>query len=82
MPSPRSVYVDTDPALVELIPSDLWSLPYLSFPGILAAATRVNPVRVGEICAAFQATTPSVSSISATPNPSLKISAPTITPYD
>ncbi|POS85172.1 hypothetical protein EPUL_001660 [Erysiphe pulchra] len=46
--------MDTDPALVELIPSHLWSLPYLRLLGILTAATRINSVRVGEVCAASQ----------------------------
>ncbi|RKF59497.1 hypothetical protein OnM2_059076 [Erysiphe neolycopersici] len=69
--------MDTDP--IELISSDLWSLPYLKLPGILAAATRVNPVRVGEVCATSKETsfrTP-VTTLSA-----LRISAPNITAYD
>ncbi|POS87412.1 hypothetical protein EPUL_001147 [Erysiphe pulchra] len=76
-------YMDTHPTLIELIPSDLWSIPYLSLPGILAAATRINPVRVSEVCAA----TPSIQSmsvpaISSTNVPLFRATAPAITPYD
>ncbi|RKF55236.1 hypothetical protein GcC1_205022 [Golovinomyces cichoracearum] len=82
--SHKSQSKDPDPILIELIPSDLWSLPYLSFPGILAAATRANPIRVGEICAAAQTmpTVPPASSPPISSFPSLKISAPHITAYD
>lgn len=76
-------YMDTDPVLVELIPSDLWSPTYLRLPGILAAATRVNPVRVGEVCAAsneISQDTPSRTPV--TTLPAMRISAPSITAYD
>ena len=38
-----------------LIPSNLWSIAYLSIPNILEAASQVNPERVGEL---FQAASP------------------------
>ncbi|RKF77379.1 hypothetical protein GcC1_064023 [Golovinomyces cichoracearum] len=84
MSSHKSQYEDPDPILIELIPYDLWSLPYLSFLGILAATTRANPICVGEICATAQ-TTPTVPPASSPPISSflsLKISALQITAYD
>ncbi|KAI0993104.1 hypothetical protein K3495_g15080 [Podosphaera aphanis] len=48
--------MDTDS--IPLLPADLWSVPYFQMPGILAAATLVDPVRVGEI---FSASAPVVS---------------------
>ncbi|POS82157.1 hypothetical protein EPUL_006606, partial [Erysiphe pulchra] len=74
-------YMDTDPTLIELIPSDLWSIPYLSLPDILTAATRINPVRVGEVFATPQLT-PQSSSVPATSStglPVFRVSAPVIT---
>lgn len=76
-------YMDTDPSLVELIPSDLWSLPYLQLPGILPAATRVNPVRVGEVCsAAHNISLPSPNQEPQVSIPRIRTSAPPIQPYD
>ncbi|POS85282.1 hypothetical protein EPUL_003087 [Erysiphe pulchra] len=76
-------YMDTEPTLIELIPSDFWSIPYLSLPGILVAATHINPVRVGEVCAANQSTqSMSVPAISSTSIPVFRATAPAITPYD
>lgn len=76
-------YMDTDPILVELIPSDLWSLTYLQLPGILPAATRVNPVRVGEVCSAAQAPTlPVNNQATQALLPRIRVSAPPIQPYD
>ncbi|KHJ31988.1 hypothetical protein EV44_g3784 [Erysiphe necator] len=79
--------MNTDPALVELIPSDRWSLPYLKLPGILIAASRINPVRVGEVCAASQTDVSHIPPITNTITPTaglpiFRISAPTITPCD
>lgn len=76
-------YMDTDSDLVELIPSDLWSLPYFSLPGILKAATRANPVRVGEVCmASANPQPPCLSAPAPTIAPPIRISAPQIHPYD
>lgn len=74
--------MDTDPSLIELIPSDLWSLPYLQLPGILPAATRVNPVRVGEVCSAAQTLSPPAIQAPQVPVPRIRVSAPSIQPYD
>ncbi|POS82579.1 hypothetical protein EPUL_005625 [Erysiphe pulchra] len=80
-------YMDTDPALFELIPSDLWSLLYLRLPGILMAATQVNPVRVGEVYAASETFSSKTLPLLLTSSPAaslpvLRISALTITQYD
>lgn len=75
--------MDTDSEIIELIPSDLWSLPYLSLPGILKAATRANPVRVGEVFRASSSTfSPGLSASASTSTSSIKISAPQIHLYD
>lgn len=82
--SANSDYMDTDPILVELIPSDLWSIPYLQLPGILQAATRINPVCVGEVCLASQvaAPPPITHRVPEAPIPRIRVSAPPIQPYD
>ena len=73
-----------------LIPSNLWSIAYLSIPNILEAASQVNPERVGEL---FQAASPpppvQTQTLFPAPSPShtpssfaLRAGAPRITPYD
>ncbi|RKF79301.1 hypothetical protein GcM3_056032 [Golovinomyces cichoracearum] len=76
-------YMDTDFGLVELISSDLWSLSYLSLPGILKAATRANPVRVGEVCMALaNLQSPCLSAPAPEISSPIRISVPQIHPYD
>ena len=49
--SPESVYTDMDSEseTITLLPPGLWSIAYLDRPGILEAASRQDPQRVGEI---------------------------------
>ncbi|KAI0996809.1 hypothetical protein K3495_g11374 [Podosphaera aphanis] len=47
---PQVNTMDTDS--IHLLPSDIWSVLYFQMLGILAAATLVDPVRVGEISSA------------------------------
>ena len=82
-PSSDEMETETGPTL---IPSKLWSVAYLSVPGILEAASQVNATRVGEVFAeaspkprapSSSQTSPPASSISA-----FRAGAPRITPYD
>lgn len=88
--SPGSVYGDPEPEIITitLLPPELWSPAYLDRPGILEAATRHNPQRVGEIfnieSNRLLAANPPIP-----PNTNLgqvsgifRPSAPQITPYD
>lgn len=83
--SPSSDYMDAESGPT-LIPSELWSVAYLSAPGILEAASKVNPARVGQVYAEASPKPPTLSNIPApTPAPSisaLRAGAPRITPYD
>lgn len=78
--------MDTD-ADFPLLPPAVWNVTYLSVPGVLPIATRLNPRRVTEVFTT--ATAPPVTNttapLSASPQapPSLfRVSAPPITPYD
>lgn len=83
--TPREEYMDAETSLV-LIPSNLWSLAYLNIPGILQAASQVDPVRVGQI---FEAASPRPQNQPDTPispqvqsAPALRAGAPRIVPFD
>lgn len=85
--SPPAEYMDAEVAPT-LIPSNLWSVAYLSVPGILEAASQANPTRVGEV---FNAVSPKPVTESINPlpapttsytSPPLRISPPSVTPYD
>lgn len=85
--SPPSDYMETDENIT-LLPPDLWSRDYLILgPGVLSAATRVNPVRVAQIFAASTSLQNSKSNTN-TDTPLLapisfsRPVPPLITPYD
>lgn len=59
---------------VNLLPPDLWNLPYITFtPEILYAATQINGKRVSELFASSNQTQPQTSH---------RVPVPAITPYD
>lgn len=71
----------------ELIPSEAWNITYLSVPGVLPLATRINSQRV---CEVFTASTTSIPALATSTQPPqtntyphhIRVSAPSITPYD
>ena len=81
-----SEYLDTDP-LPDLLPPSMWSFMYLVHgPNVLSSAVKINPARVAEIFSSQQPMSTSIPApvLESTSRsmPPLRISPPSITPYD
>lgn len=70
-----------EPEYFELIPSVAWNTAYLSVPGVLPLATRINPQRVLEVFTSIPSPV-AQHMMPPQPPPPARILGPAITPYD